>query len=335
MKKAASYLKQLFGIELHWKPWEDSAALPAFLRSSYTFYEVRMFGKSFLVLHISDNAPFAPSVLAKHQAYLLKSTPHGIIFVRNKMDAFLRQRLIENRISFITPFNQAYLPELGIDLREYFRASSTQETRNVLTPAAQAVFLHALQSPARQHTTSSLHAALGYSIMTLNRAINELSKNKLLHVNEEQWKKSVSFAGSKHSAWSAAQELLVSPLRRTEFVHQNTIATAIEHGAKLLQSGLAALAACTDLAEDKPSFALDSKAFTQLKTSEYFLESRAQMPDAVPIEVWHYNPRVISSATLQTVDPLSLFLSLKDFSDDRIQAALDSLMSEVINAWNK
>jgi len=335
MENVAGYLKQLFGIEPQWKPWDQSVALPAFLRSSYTFFEMQMLGKSFLVLVIRDNAPFTPSVLAKHQAHLLKSTPHGILFVRNKMDAFLRQRLMERRISFITPFNQAYLPELGFDLREYFRLSSTQETHNALTPSAQAVFLHALQSPAREHTTSSLHATLGYSIMTLNRAINELSQNKLLQVAEEQWKKSVSFAGSKCDAWNAAQELLVSPIKRTEYIHQITIATAMEQGTRLLQSGLAALATYTDLAENSPSFALDSKAFAELKTSEYFQESRAHMPEAVAVEVWHYNPCVLPSTTLQTVDPLSLFLSLKDCIDERIQAALDSLMSEVIDAWNK
>jgi len=41
-----------------------------------------------------------------------------VVYVRTRMTAFNRKRLIEQKVPFIVPGNQMYLPTLAIDLRE-------------------------------------------------------------------------------------------------------------------------------------------------------------------------------------------------------------------------
>ncbi len=50
---------------------------------------------------------------------------------------------------------------------------------------------------------------------------------------------------------------------------------------------------------------------------------RVQMPGACEWQLWHYNPALVSNS--ETVDPLSLTLSLGDEADERVQKALDEL----------
>jgi DNA-binding ferritin-like protein len=266
--------------------------------------------------------------------YLRKSWPDDIVLVCDRMDAFLRHRLIERKIPFITPFNQAYLPNLGIDLREYYRSGATRPpTTDTLSPAAQVVFLHLLQSKSPEHTTSSLHEDLGYTIMTLNRALDTLSERGLVRVNAEKWKKIVGLSKSRPDSWTSAQAELMSPIKRTEYLDRRFIRT-VASSERMLLSGISALATLTDIAETSDIYAIDTKTLTLLKEMKNFQNSRKYMPESIEVEVWSYDPRIIAHKASRIVDPLSLFLTLKESKDERIQAALENMMKEAQRAWN-
>ena len=51
--------------------------------------------------------------------------------------------------------------------------------------------------------------------------------------------------------------------------------------------------------------------------------------DAIELEIWRYDPAMF--ATDGIVDPFSLYLSLKDSKDERIQIALEEMMEKL--AW--
>lgn len=334
MTNVVAYLKQILGVETQWKPWEGSRALPAALLDRYSFYTMEVLGRHVLAIHVRTDEPPVPSALNKHMDYLRKSWPDDIVLVCDRMDAFLRQRLIERKIPFITPFNQAYLPNLGIDLREYYRSGVTRPpTNGTLSPAAQVVFLHLLQSKSTEHTTSSLHEDLGYTIMTLNRALDTLSERGLVDLNAEKWKKIVGLSKSRTDSWTSAQAALMSPIKRTEYLDRRFIGT-VASSEHMLLSGIPALATLTDIAETSDVYAIDTKTFTRLKEMINFQYSRKNMPESIEIEVWSYDPRVIAHKTSRVVDPLSLFLTLKESQDERIQAALENMMKEAQRAWN-
>lgn len=58
------------------------------------------------------------------------------------------------------------------------------------------------------------------------------------------------------------------------------------------------------------------------RQADIFFEPR-EIADGIAVQVWRYEPCM--RAKEKTVDPLSLWLSLRDIRDDRIQMALDEL----------
>ena len=89
------------------------------------------------------------------------------------IDSARRKQLIDQRVAFVVPGNQVYLPFLGVDLLEHFR--NARGTSESLSPATQAAFLYALHRRGRgAFSPKEMAAALGYSSMTMSRAFDEL-----------------------------------------------------------------------------------------------------------------------------------------------------------------
>jgi hypothetical protein len=72
----------------------------------------------------------------------------------------------------------------------------------------------------------------------------------------------------------------------------------------------------------QPVIAITSEAAQQARREGIFFEPR-ELADAVAVQVWRYIPNMLAKEKI--VDPLSLWLSLKDNLDDRIQMALDDI----------
>jgi hypothetical protein len=73
--------------------------------------------------------------------------------------------------------------------------------------------------------------------------------------------------------------------------------------------------------------ALSREDWQALRQQHQVIEVPDQDPDALEIEVWSYSPAQFSDGDL--VDPLSLYLSLKDGDDERVAASLEELMGKV------
>jgi hypothetical protein len=93
-------------------------------------------------------------------------------------------------------------------------------------------------------------------------------------------------------------------------------------------AGLSALAQCSLLAEpDLITIALDRKGWKALHHGDRFVEAMPDDPDGRMVEIWNYDPNLFAGDG--RVDPLSLYLSLRDNPDERVQAALDQMMRKV------
>ncbi len=72
----------------------------------------------------------------------------------------------------------------------------------------------------------------------------------------------------------------------------------------------------------QPVIAIASEAVQQARQEGIFFEPR-EPADAIAVQIWRYIPNMLAKEKI--VDPLSLWLSLKDDRDDRIQMALDDM----------
>lgn len=318
------YLHEVLGIEAPAvKPWARANELPYFLRDAFQFGELELLGQP-LVLAIGRAQ--AKQSLSEVRTWLDKVQAlagQPAVYVTDALASYDRRRLIEQKVPFIVPGNQLYLPDLGLDLREYFRQRAL--ATEALSPSAQAMLITALLRQPWQSDwqPSEIAVALGYTPMTQSRAVKELTAAGLATaytVGRSRW---LRMELPPEQVWERAKPALRTPVRRTVWVAAH--GTVARRPGRL--AGLSALARYSMLTEPKwPVFALtaaDWKAATDAGVRE-LPEPEA---GAQEWQLWSYSPALVPDAN--TVDPLSLTLSLQENADDRIQLALDELKGQL------
>jgi len=76
-----------------------------------------------------------------------------------------------------------------------------------------------------------------------------------------------------------------------------------------------------------PVFAMNSERWVALAQSGKVVILPAREPDAFEVETWAYVPRPFRKSN--TVDPLSLDLSLRPSADERTMQALDRMLEKL------
>ena len=319
------YLQEVLGIQAPGvKPWARVNELPYFLRDAFQFSELELLGQPVVLAIGRADAKQSLSEVRTWLDKVKALAGQPAVYVTDALASYDRRRLIEQKVPFIVPGNQLYLPDLGLDLREYFRQRAPA-MEAALSPSAQAMLVTALLRQPWQSDwqPSKVAVALGYTPMTLSRAVKELTAAGLATaytVGRSRW---LRMELPPEQTWERAKPALRTPVRRTVWVAANGIGAC--RPSRI--AGLSALARYSMLTEPKwPVYAMtaaDWKAATDAGVRE-LPEPEA---GAQEWQLWSYSPALVPDTN--TVDPLSLTLSLQENADDRIQLALDELKGQL------
>lgn len=314
------YLHDTLGVAMKAMPWNGAGHLSPVLRERYQFAKAELLGMPVLLMIDTGAEEQAPLAVRKHMEMLKTKQEAELVYVRGQVTTYNRKRLIEQKVPFIVPGNQMYLPMLAIDLREHFRR--IRKETPAISPSTQVVVLHALlREPEKELIPAEMAALLGYSAMTMTRAFDELEAANLAEINIRGRERCLKFAGDKRELWEKAQPILRSPVNKRLFIRH------AEGVDGFVRAGLAALEHYTMLAAPAhPTYALSREEWKALQKRHKIIEVPAQDPDAVEIELWLYPPKLF--AVDGFVDRLSLLLSLKADRDERTEAALEEMMEK-------
>lgn len=353
LSAAQDYFEEVLGEEntsSGWgEPWEGASKLPIFLRNLYEFYCVRVFDKHCLLMLSVSTEGETPASVRKHWQVVAKHFSGDIIYVVDAVSSFNRKRLIEQRVPFLVPGNQLYLPMLGIDLREYFK-QARQKSSDHIGAVSQALVLRQIQVKDCSGISSRELAHLtGYSPMSITRALKELPDRDLASIEKVGREKHVVFNASGSQLWQKAKPLLQSPVRKRVWVWGTDIKKLV-NAAEARIAGESALAHYTMLAEPPTEvIAVNAQEWPgvrkllnieELDGGHSALRSRyASEPDVIEIEQWSYSPGIISGnraagQNAPIVDPLSLWLSFRSSQDERIEMACEELIEHVWEQLN-
>ena len=319
------YLNEVLGIPTpQAKPWAQASGLPYFLQDAFQFVELELLGRP-VVLAITPSKE--KQALGDIRIRLDKVRGQGeqpVVFVTDALASYERKRLIEQKVPFIVPGNQLYLPDLGLDLREHFRQRAPS-TGTTLSPSTQAILISALlnEPQATNWHPARLASDMGYTPMTLSRAVRELNAAGLAatrRTGRSQW---LHRELPPQEIWEMARPLLRSPVRRKVWAMSDTLPA----GRQWRLAGLSALARDSMLTEPRqPVYAT-----TSAKWREALKAGARETPEpsdaAQELELWIYDPALVPGRG--TVDPLSLTLSLQDSTDERVLQALDELKGQL------
>lgn len=320
------YLHNTLGVASSLQPWAGASKLPYFLQDAFELHELKVLDHSIL-LAVNRRAKTPPLAIVRDRLDKLKVlADHPVAYVTGALASYERRRLIEQKVPFIVPGNQLYLPDLGIDLREYFR-QQTQARVHALGPATQAMLIKALLERSSQETwnPATIAAELGYTPMTLSRAVKELIAAGIATIHHQGKARWLRMDRPPAETWEVAQPLLRSPIKR-EVWAQSTVVFKKGQGPL---AGLSALACYSNLvAPALPVYAMSAAQLKALSQQGFKVLPEPQ-PDACQLQVWSYPPPLALNGKIagdiKTVDPLSLALSLQETSDERIELALEEL----------
>jgi hypothetical protein len=319
-----SYLRHTLGIEITPAPWPRAEQLSFHLRDIYTYHEAQLLDTPCLLMHDHGDVGQSPASIRKHLDLVGSSWTGEIVYVRERVTAYNRKRLIQHKVSFVIPGNQMYLPLLGIDFREHFRTART--VRDHFSPSTQALIINLLLRGTRSavFSPSEMAGHLGYSAMTMTRAFNELESAGLGEVFQKGRERFLLFHEPENQTWQKAQPFLRSPVRNRIFIDPP------DTRPPGIRAGLTALANHSMLsAPIGPVVALGARDWATVKHDLQSREIPYAEPGAWEIQIWSYDPGLCAGDN--TVDRLSLYLSLKDDRDERIEGALEEMMKSL--AW--
>jgi len=317
LKELTRYVKQVLGVDAEPAGWEKEAALPFFLREAYGFFVLRLMGREVLLMVDRRKKETPPASIRKQLEQVQKWWPDEMIYVREQVTAYNRNRLVQNQIPFVVPGNQLYLPFLAMDLRERFLAGRTEVKK--LSGVAQAV---ALQAVYKQRTLFDEGMTLvkwaeelGYTKMSMSRAFRELRT-----VLEGQQPEG---ALRGRALWERLRPFLRNPIRKRRvcMVHETDIANPVA-------AGDSALAVYTMMAEpDHRTVCMTTAQWKSLQGQFAPIEMEQPEPGCLEVQIWTYDPGLF--ARNGTADPLSVFLSYENNADERVEMALEKMLEDV------
>ena len=313
------YLNASLGLDATPLLWAEAPKLPLYLRESYDLYGATLLGLPCVFMVDKSETQTSPALIIKHRGLIEDRGGVKVIYVTESISPVLRSRLVAAKVPFVVPGKQLYLPPLGIDFRElYPKRKVHQET---LSPAVQVLFIRALYEGRRELSRPSEFAAeLGYSKMTIGRAFDELEATGAAMDRSRGKERRLVFAAAGKALWETMLPKLVSPVKKTMLV-----SATIPGVPKLALAGISALAHHSILVSpDRATYAVAPG-----KTLRMALDAANRPYDddkehTVFIEIWKYDPRLIKNGP--TVDTLSLYLSLREEKDERVQQALERMM---------
>ena len=314
------YLHDTLGIAPKVRPWAGAGKLPYFLQDAFEIRELKLLDRPILLaIDRQANRPALANVRAQLDK-LRALAGHLVVYVTGSLASYERKRLIEQKVPFIVPGNQLYLPDLGVDLREYFR-QRPQAPATALSPATQAMLITTmLQEPWRADwQPAEVVTELGYTPMTLSRAVKELTTTGIATLRNEGRARRLHMERSAAETWEHAKPLLRNPVKRRVWAH--LIPKLKPPHIRL--AGLSALARFSMLTEPQWLVYALSPAQWKAATQAGLATLPEHQPGSCEWQLWHYNPALVPDSV--TVDPLSLTLSLQDEADERVQLALGEL----------
>lgn len=321
-QKIQAYLAELLGAPVVLRPWPGAAAVPFFLTDNFDLFELTLSRHSVVVAVDKKPGALSPSELAARMGKL-RSKAQLVVYATERLSWRERRALIGYKVPFVVPGNQLYLPDLGIDLREYLQRGAVAGNATALKPSAQALLICSLLA---RPWSQVLHPAamareLHYTAMTASRAANDLVAAGLAVSDRKAQAGAPLYlrfkASNPKDAWHAAEPILSSPVTRTVWVDK------LPERLNVRVAGAQALSRHTMLAStDHPVYAVRREAWLEARKADPALEDLGRDVNRIELQIWSYSPGLSSG---DEVDPFSLVASMRDDSDERVQLALNEL----------
>ena len=310
-------LKANFGIDCKSEEIEIKG-LPMYMLSGRKFYRIFMDEYAFLLIELPATDKFGVVALAKQLKQYCDKTGMEAAFLIGWLTKAQRDALIGRKIPFVSLPDQAYLPFLGIVLRNSFKKAADVSIDKMM-PATQSLFLYILYHKDNGYIVKKQAAEdLSLTRTSITRSSKQLKQMDL--IEEEQQGKEIRMIplASGRDLYERAKDFLINPVQKRLFINENGTKS------KLFLAGESMLSRHSMLGSPRYETYAAYKGSVEMESLE--LIDPLWQPDrgSMVLELWKYDPALF--AVKGEVDPVSLAMSLSESEDERVQGELEEYL---------
>ncbi len=304
------YIEKTLGLKVTCERWKHIDRMPFFILDRYDIRKTFIESMETLFLYVKTDLDHIGTV-QKHIAKVQKEERLPVVIVLETITRYRREALINAKIPFVVPDKQLYLPFIGAVLQERFDNEETKLDK--LLPVTQVLLFYYIYRKQKSIYTSQAVKDLGYSAMSITRAVKQLLQTGFFEETKDGVQKVLTGKLDRKALYEQLQHLLINPVRNQVYVPKDKI------NDKFCIAGDSALARHTMLNEPQLiCYAVESKY--QVDKYPYMID----MTKCASVELWKYDPTILSRDGV--IDPLSLAMSMKDSADERVEEAIDELL---------
>ena len=224
--------------------------------------------------------------------------------------------MLDEGIPFIWEDKQIYIPFLGLLLRK-------NESR-ILNPCSEISFLtqkfllKALYEEWDCMTVTAAAEKLHVSKMSISRVFDEIESLGIPVLKKKGRTRRYVMAGTKKEIWTVLEPFTRTPLLKEYYLDEDLSDKQVKSGI----SGLAELSMLCD--NDYPVYAVTKKEIREIEKKKQIPPS--EIPGCIVQELGYCIP--FKNGTV--IDPLSIYLLLKNEDDPRVEIALEEMLEEYV-----
>ena len=274
---------------------------------AFNIYTFSYNGEEMLLLKNKDVISYTP-LQKRKLAERIEGILHlPSVFYFDNLPTYERDRLVAQGVYFIVGHKFAYLPTLYANRG----LGNGVEAGKELLPSAQYILLLHLQMYSLNgNSLKDLEKITPYKYSTISKAIKQLKAKGLARTEKTGRSDSLlMFDSNLRSLWDKAQPFLINPVKKVVYLPQE-----INFGEI---GGLSALSHYTMLVPEN----ILTRVFTKFEN-----KLTSTFEDTQRIEIWKYPPIIKEEGY---VDKLSLFLSLKEDKDPRVEKELEIMINQM------
>ena len=298
--------------------------LPISFEKRFQYVQMKFHKESFLLIKEKRRGNLDSFVT---QARIMgEKASMDVILVFSKLSDIEKKQLLQARVPFVDFKGNLFFPPLGLVLN----ANDDVATSKELTPSEQLTWIAFLLTKGQKIVdVDMLSQVTGLPNSTIYRCLRTFKTLDWLNKPNKLY----TYTASKKELFLKSESYLFNPIKK-RLLLPNVDLENIKSDSRLLYGGTYALSYLTFLAEsdENSSYVISHRQFNKLSLplSQHVLEGKV-------LEIWRYSPFVSEfwndfkeNQDRQFVDPISLYLTLKDDDDPRVEEEIEVLKNNIL-----
>ena len=298
--------------------------LPISFEKRFQYAKMKFHKESFLL--IKEKRRGSLNSFVTQARTIGRKASMDVILVFSKLSDNEKKQLLQARVPFVDFKGNLFFPPLGLALN----ANHDVEVFKELTPSEQLTWIAFLLTKGQKVVDVDLLSQItGLPNSTIYRCLRTFKTLNWLNKPNKLY----TYTASKKELFLKSESFLFNPIKKRLLLSDFDL-NKIQSDSRLLYGGTYALSYLTFLAEsdENSSYVISQRQFNKLSLplSQHILEGKV-------LEIWRYSPFVSEfwndfkeTQDRQFVDPISLYLTLKDDDDPRVEEEIEALKNNIL-----